>query len=236
MERTNLTINGSGSYGGGLYGKVKVNGEAKVTDHLDCLLYSIRGKGQVMGNTKVETLSVFGEADLNGDLQANKVSVFGNCNVAGEGDIKNSVIRGSFKIDEKYNGERAEIKGELIVKSDVEVESFISKGHFHIDGLLNAEEIDISLRHGKSYAGEIGGKKINVRVPSSISDIFRGKKYLLLEARVIEGDDIYLENTKADIVRGQNIEIGPRCEINQIEYKGIYKKVKSSIVKEERKI
>ena len=36
--------------------------------------------------------------------------------------------------------------------------------------------------------------------------------------RVIEGDIIYLENTTADIVRGQTIVLGRGCQIGSIEY------------------
>jgi hypothetical protein len=45
-----------------------------------------------------------------------------------------------------------------------------------------------------------------------------------LTVRIIEGDDIYLENTHAKVVRGNNIEIGPGCEIKLVEYKYSFKK------------
>lgn len=40
-----------------------------------------------------------------------------------------------------------------------------------------------------------------------------------LTAEVIEGDQLYLEYTHAEIVRGNTIEIGPGCVIKRIEYK-----------------
>ncbi|MCL6576409.1 hypothetical protein [Kyrpidia sp.] len=34
----------------------------------------------------------------------------------------------------------------------------------------------------------------------------------------IEGDDIYLENTRARVVRGTRVQIGPGCQIGLLEY------------------
>jgi hypothetical protein len=52
----------------------------------------------------------------------------------------------------------------------------------------------------------------------------------------IEGDDIYLEYVKAKVVRGNNIEIGPDCEIDLIEYKNTLKQHESSRVGNSRKV
>jgi hypothetical protein len=52
---------------------------------------------------------------------------------------------------------------------------------------------------------------------------------------VIEGDDIYLENTVAEIVRGNSVEIGPGCTIGLVEYANKFSKDKDSTVKKETK-
>ena len=46
-----------------------------------------------------------------------------------------------------------------------------------------------------------------------------GKEVGSLAAKVIEGDDIYLENTTADMVRGNKVKIGPGCQIGVVEYR-----------------
>ncbi|OIK09337.1 polymer-forming cytoskeletal protein [Bacillus sp. MUM 13] len=233
---SNLTINGSGSYGGGLYRKVKVNGEASVTDHLECQAFKIMGRSKVEGNTKAETLSVYGEAELNGDLKAEKVKIYGSCQIQGDAVIKESKVRGSLDINGSYQGEQIEVKGGFTVRGDVEAEVFNSQGQFQIDGLLNAEEVNVSLRYDHSFAGEIGGERISIRAKGGLGEMLQLKKSMLqMKASIIEGDEIYLEYTAAEVVRGRNIEIGPGCEINIIEHQGIYKKSKDSIVHEERK-
>ncbi len=39
-----------------------------------------------------------------------------------------------------------------------------------------------------------------------------------LQTSIVEGDDIYLEHTIAEVVRGNNVTIGPGCEISVVEY------------------
>ena len=91
-------------------------------------------------------------------------------------------------------------------------------------GLLNADEINISL-YWPCKAREIGGSKIKVKKDSKLS--FLGLKNMIspdrsskeLIADIIEGDNVYLEYTKARVVRGNNIELGTGCEIELAEYK-----------------
>ena len=47
---------------------------------------------------------------------------------------------------------------------------------------------------------------------------------------LIEGDDIYLENTHAKVARGNNITLGPGCEIGIVEYKNDFKQDKAAEV------
>ena len=48
----------------------------------------------------------------------------------------------------------------------------------------------------------------------------------------LEGDEIELENTDANIVRGINVRILKGCTINKIEYTGEVEVDKDSMVKE----
>ena len=57
-----------------------------------------------------------------------------------------------------------------------------------------------------------------------------------LTTDVIEGDDIYLEYTKAKIVRGKDIELGQGCEIGLIEYKDSYKQDEKAVVNNYKKM
>ena len=52
---------------------------------------------------------------------------------------------------------------------------------------------------------------------------------------IIEGDDIHLENTIADTVRGKRIAIGPGCRIGTVEYTETLSVHDDAEVKEQRK-
>lgn len=234
MARNPLIVNGSGAYGGGLYGNVKVNGEAEIVDALDCLNLSIRGTSKVSGNTTAKTISVFGEGIFAGSVEAEKLKVSGSCRIERDAEIKTSLVRGEMEIGGRFSTEKAEIKGSLDVKEDVEAEAFIFKGKFLVGGLLNAEEIEIALKYSNSRAGEIGGKKIDVRMQGGLPGMF-GKKRHLLHADIIEGDQIYLEYTEAGTVRGENIEIGPGCKIGLVEYTGTLNISNEAVVEKQQK-
>lgn len=226
----NLTVHGSGSYGGGTYGNVKINGEATISGDLDCNRYKILGTSTVKGNTKTKELIIMGESKLDGDVDVNRAKIYGQCNIHGDTTIQENHLKGILQIDGKYRGNIADIKGELIVKGNVEVENFTSSGTFKINGLLNAEEIHINPRFSKSYAKEIGGEKISIRKKSELGNLFL-RQHGKVEADVIEGDNIYLEHTTANIVRGTHVEIGAGCNIQVVECSGTYKEVKNTTVK-----
>ena len=57
-----------------------------------------------------------------------------------------------------------------------------------------------------------------------------------LTADVIEGDNVYLENTTARVVRGNNITIGQGCKIEMVEYKEDFKTEGKSEVGMDKKI
>ncbi|TKH51903.1 cytoplasmic protein, partial [Bacillus cereus] len=52
----------------------------------------------------------------------------------------------------------------------------------------------------------------------------------------VEGDDIYLEHTIAEVVRGNNVTIGPGCEISVVEYHTSFNQKGNAVVKEHKQI
>ena len=52
----------------------------------------------------------------------------------------------------------------------------------------------------------------------------------------IEGDEVYLEYTRTKVVRGNNVSIGPGCEVELVEYKNNFQQAKGAAVKDSKKI
>jgi hypothetical protein len=134
-------------------------------------------------------------------------------------------MSGNGNIDGNLYAQEVDISGGLNVKGDCESEIFKAYGFARIGGLLNAGEIDIVL-HGKSTAREIGGENINIRISAFdesivgklLKSVFPYRRELVTES--MEGDNVCLEGTTANIVRGNNVTIGKGCNINRVEYSG----------------
>jgi cytoskeletal protein CcmA (bactofilin family) len=216
-----LKINGSGSSAGGNYNSVIINGNGKIEGDLECIYLKINGQGNVNGNVKADSVKVNGNNSIEGNLRAEKVKINGTADINGN-----------------LSTEKAETYGSICVDGDCNAEFFKIDGTFEIEGLLNAGELELSL-YGPSKAHEIGGEKITVKRKGKYD--FLGLRYLIgsnkeLTAESIEGDEIYLENTQAKVVRGNNVELGPNCNIELVEYKNSFKQDESAEVATQRKI
>ena len=218
-----LKIDGHGSSAGGSYNSVVVNGHGNIDGDLDCVYFKINGHCTVDGDLKSDYVKVHGNSLIKGNLRAEKAKIHGIAD-----------INGNVSVD------KAETYGSIDVDGDCNAEFFKIEGTFVIEGLLNAGELDLSL-YGPSKAHEIGGEKITVKKKGKYH--FFGLKNLImpggskgLTTEIIEGDDIYLENTQANVVRGNNIELGPGCEIELVEYKDSFKQDEKADVATNRKI
>ncbi|MBL4953464.1 cytoplasmic protein [Neobacillus sp. YIM B02564] len=186
----------------------------------------------------MKKLEISGHAAIGGRVKAEEVRVKGILKVAKDCETEIFKAESQFIIGGLLNAEHIEIQiyGECTAKEigyqtiKVKYESFHSSGGFEIKGLLTAETINIALRFGSSNAEEIGGGKITVKRKKNSLFPF-GKETGSLQTKVIEGDDIYLENTTADIVRGNKIKIGPGCIIGTVEYRTDFQQDPDSTVK-----
>jgi cytoskeletal protein CcmA (bactofilin family) len=231
----NLIINGSGSYPGGIYDKVSIRGEGTIVNDVESSVFHVYGTSEARENVKTGSVKIMGEAEMKGDLAATETLVMGTLMVGRNASLKKIKIFGMLEVGEKLSGDVATIKGSISVKGDVEYETFDSSGGFDIKGLLTADKVKIALRFGESNAEEIGGGKIIVkRKKNSILPF--GKEEGTLTAKVIEGDDIYLENTTAEVVRGNTVKIGPGCQIGLVEYTTELKNDSSSTIKTKTKV
>jgi cytoskeletal protein CcmA (bactofilin family) len=232
--KQNLVINGSGSYGGGAYHKINIRGEGTITSDFECDIFHTFGTSSVLKNGIADKFSIFGTTEIGGNLVCKEMKVFGTTEIGGTARVQKAKVFGTLEVNSRFAGDDATIKGSLAVKGDTDFERFRSTGSFDIKGLLNAGTIDVSLRYGTSSANEIGGERITVKKKSSFFPFTKSEG--VLEANIIEGDDIYLENTKAEIVRGKRIQIGAGCEIALVEYQDSFKAESTASVKENRKI
>jgi cytoskeletal protein CcmA (bactofilin family) len=241
-SKIDLKIYGKGSSSGGTFDAVKIAGEGKINGNIICSVFKIHGDAKVEGNVKTEYGIINGKTVIKGSLEADSFKINGSSEVEGDITVKEIKISGESITGGNISSEKIEIRGRLKVDKDCNSEVFSSKGGFVINGLLNAGNIDIEL-YAPCKAKEIGGENISVKrgnvfsLRSIINSIF--PSFNLnddLTTEIIEGDEIYLEWTKAKIVRGNNINIGPGCQIELVEFKKSFQQDKSAKVNNNKKI
>ena len=222
-NRNDIRINGLGSTSGGSFNLIQINGKGDINGDIECNELQINGLGCMNGNAKAETVRVAGKSEVTGKLTGHVVIIDGMMEAHG-GIVAQSI----------------ENRGMLKINKDCDAENFASHGGFTVAGLLNAGKITIEV-YGPCKAKEIGGENIDVRFGNAfglrkfVEALFPGWTRGL-SAETIEGDRIYLEGTTAKIVRGKNVELGPGCVIDTIEYKETFKEAADSKVKESKKI
>lgn len=242
MEReNNLRISGLGSASGGSFNEVRISGVGSISGDIECNTFKASGTSSISGNVKTKIFETSGASDVKGNVDASEMGISGAGRIGGNVSTGKIKVSGAADINGNLHAENIDSSGAINVRGDVEAESFRSSGGFKIGGLLNAGQINISV-NGKCTAKEIGGEKIDIRrsnnfaggVFRAIKDMFNVHEYLVTE--VIEGDDIYIESTVAKIVRGNNVTIGPDCDIDTVEYKNEVKVEKDTRVKEQKRV
>jgi len=189
------------------------------------------GSTHIDGGLETGKLECSGSVKIDGSCSGESIETSGSLAVKGSLEGKSLDVSGSVKVGKSVKMEIIDTQGSVSIGGDCEAERFISAGRLDISGLLNAGEIKIRLSKADSRIADIGGERIEVR-RAARSGIFDFNPYRgTLDAGSIEGDDIYLENTKARNVRGTRVYIGSRCEIDTVEYTGSFEKDADAVVK-----
>jgi cytoskeletal protein CcmA (bactofilin family) len=216
----NLFLSGIGTASGGDYDEVRIDGVGKINGDIDCGNLVFNGSGEIRGSVRAEVLEVRGSAVILQDVRSERAAV--------QGKIR---IKGGLCTEE------IDIQGQLSVGGDCQAESITGQGVIAVGGLLNAESIEMTL-YGHSRVKEIGGGTI--RITNGRAGFGLLHKFLppftRLTADTIEGDEVYLESTRAKVVRGREVTIGPGCEIERIEYQTGFRQDKDAKVKSHQQI
>lgn len=234
-----LKITGSSVVLGGHYDDVKIVGEGSIEGDVQCNKLKCVGTLEMSGRLQAKDIHIVGTAVFSDHVQAKSAKVTGTATVGGFVQIQELRCSGVIEAQGDVRSERLVLKGQLNTKGDCEADQFTARGMFEIGGLLNAGRLDIKL-YQDCRAEEIGGEKISIKKASLLNPFnlffFKPDAKASLTANVIEGDQIDIEYTKAGIVRGNRVTIGPGCEIGTVEYKESFELMSGSTVKQKRKI
>jgi len=241
-QRRSVSISGSGRLGGGEYQRVTISGSGRIDGDVTAEELRISGSGRVSGRTEVGQIAISGSGRFGGAVRADEMRVSGSAKIEGPLDAKEFKSSGSFHTEGDVAAEYFKSSGSFRVGGDVEADIFKASGGFDIEGLLSADKVEIRLA-GRCTVREIGGERIHVERPESLgaallgglAKMLTGGGMAELRTTQIEGDEIHLENTIADVVRGTRVEIGPGCKIGTVEYTETLKVHDDAVVKERKK-
>ncbi|MGF6952856.1 cytoskeletal protein CcmA (bactofilin family) [Neobacillus sp. B4I6] len=235
-SRGDLVINGFGASNGGQFRVVTLNGRGTVNNDLECLELDCNGSGILNGNVISEKAKVNGHAKVRGSIGSKNLTIDGSARIDKNLSAEKLKVFGKATVGGRVKCEEIKIQGTFTVGEDCEAEIFKAESQFTIGGLLNADQVDIKM-FGECKAKEIGGQTITVKANGSlVGNLLKAFFKPQLETELIEGDKIQLENTIAKIVRGNQVWIGPNCQIGLVEYTEEFSMDKKAIVTENRKV
>ncbi|GGE37282.1 hypothetical protein GCM10011391_15220 [Pullulanibacillus camelliae] len=233
-----LKISGSGSAGGGLFDSVEISGSGKINGDIESQSFKSSGASKVYGRLITKVLKVSGSTCFKNDIEAKRAEASGSLSVDGHMQCRFLKASGYMGIGQYLVAEAIDVQGRLKVGAYCSAETFKSRGSFDIHGLLNADRVEVRLYH-RCYAQEIGGGTIEVKRGRKGFGLGKFIHSLLnkeLSAELIEGDEIYLENTIAKTVRGNHVHIGQGCQIDCVEYRSDIQVTGNGQVKKSEKL
>lgn len=243
-KQNSASISGAGSISGGTYDRVSISGAGKISGDVVAEVLRISGIGKVEGRVEAKEIAASGSATFADEVVAEEMRVSGSGRIDGRVEAKELKCSGTLRVSGAVASEYVKITGSLRVGADVEAAIFKATGGFDIGGLLSADKVEVKLG-GRCRAREIGGERIEIRrgswlekglILDGLIKMFTGGGTAELRATQIEGDEIVLEDTIADVVRGKRIEIGPGCRITSVEYAESLKVHPEAKVEEQSKI
>ncbi len=236
MGKDDLVIGGYGSAAGGEYASIKINGYGKLNGDVKCTDMHINGAGDAAGSVDCNLLRINGSGTIEGALHASDLTVNGSGSFRSAAECESATITGSASFKAGLSGQFVKVTGSVDVTGDLSAERFNSSGMFNVSGLLSADHLEVYLGWNRSRANEVGGTDIAVHrgTRGTLRSLFTHAP--AFEAATIEGNEITLELTKADVVRGHNVTLGDGCEIGLVEYTGTLRKMGDAKVGEEKKV
>lgn len=222
----NINLSGSGriTADGSLYEHVGISGSGKIDGNLRCKSMSVSGSGHLMGDVLCEgKISVSGSGHFNGNVESYEISASGASHFDKNVKCKRMSISGACRVNGSIEGGDISISGACKVDNNISADNVLFSGAGNVGGLLNAENIDIRLSNSDTNIGEIGCTNLRVIPQNNAKGVLKifGMSFggsANLNCKSIEGDELLLCNTVADVVRGKNVKIGPGCDIKRVEY------------------
>ena len=191
----------------------------------------LSGVGSASGGTYFK-VGVQGMGTVQGDIDCVDCSLEGMTTIRGSIKAETMKAQGAVRILGNITGGAIALEGRVKIFGGCDADQFVATGAMTIRGLLNAEDVSFRL-YGPSHVKEIGAHRVRVEQEKGPSVFGRLKT---LSVDTVEGDDIYLENTIAKVVRGNTVVIGEGSKVELVEYHDKLDRHEGASISIERKV
>ncbi|MBE6051649.1 MAG: polymer-forming cytoskeletal protein [Clostridium sp.] len=180
---------------------VKVEGIGKVKGGIYKNI-NLEGISNILDNVEANDIHAEGTLKVNGSISCENISCEGMGKFKGNVEVRNHI---SFE-------------GIMQVLGNIQAKTILVEGVMNSNGLINADAVSMEISRSCNL-NEIGGSSIKISSNSFHKRFWINRK-VKISCKIIEGDNIYLDNVNCDVVRGKNITIGKGCNIANIECSG----------------
>ncbi|MFQ6106194.1 MAG: hypothetical protein ACE5QF_01195 [Thermoplasmata archaeon] len=185
----------------------KVVGVCKIGESLDTDFLESHGALKVGEGISTDTLKNSGALSVGGSVKAKTIESSGSLKVHGGVETNSFANSGACRIASNLTSKGDVVQSGLLkVGKDVAAKNYQSTGSFRVGGTIRAEKIDVEIT-GDSRASHLKAPEIDVKGSAAMGR---------LRCETIKGKKIRLEVTDADQVKGDDVEIGPRCRIGKV--------------------
>lgn len=231
--RNDVTVNGGGTIAAGTYENVTINGGGTVSGDLTCTTLRVNGVGTCQGSVKAATITVNGSGTFNGPVQAGEFTVNGDASVRAGVGANRLFVRGNLTADGGIAARETDLKGRLRTRGDITGDAFRGEGAVEAEA-VRVETLDLAV-YGPSRVQSVEAKRVTLRAPSSLADVFMFFTDNRFTAESIRAGEVWVEYATANVVSAGNATVGRESRIGLVHYSGTYSQVDNAQVTEARK-
>ncbi|GGG12434.1 hypothetical protein GCM10010912_66100 [Paenibacillus albidus] len=178
----------------------------------------LKVKGSLIRREDIEAsaVEVFGHLKARGNVTAERVKISGECSIGGICRADQVENLGSLRVD-SLQAERVTSSGYLAVTQETRCGSFRAEGAVQLHTLKASQAIELRLGSACSIDHMSSDGLVTVVSSSMLLNLVM-RPFRKLCCKSIKGTSIILERTRAELVSGEKIVIGPGCVIEEIRY------------------
>lgn len=191
---------------------------ASVTDTTSQPPLKVRGSLIRREDISSSFVDVFGHLKVHGSVTTGRLKVSGECSITGPCLATKVENIGSLRMY-TLQAEHIRSSGYLAVTEEMNTLTFLGEGAVRLNSLHAKEYITIVLGSSCTADELSTDGSLRVKRPSLLLKRLMGP-FRKLTCRLIQGAEIELEYTRAELVCGDEIRIGPGCDIREIRYSG----------------